>query len=137
MVWTSHSFYYKQRCYCLCPKYYGSRIRVGVSPNIVPTSSLTAHMLALPYSCVCLFDAIVEWHAMDERMFNDFLIGYWKWVLYVINPYLVHNLYFCICSGGIDHIKLKRLILIYELQKIHAFVCISQHCLVESGSIGK
>jgi hypothetical protein len=26
-------------------------------------------------SCLCLFDAIIELHAMDEETFNDFLIG--------------------------------------------------------------
>jgi hypothetical protein len=26
-------------------------------------------------SCLCSFDTIVEFHAMDEEMFNDFLIG--------------------------------------------------------------
>ena len=26
-------------------------------------------------SCLCLFDAIVEFHAMDEKSSNDFLIG--------------------------------------------------------------
>ena len=27
-------------------------------------------------------------------MFNDFLIGEWKWNLYVRNAYLFHDLYF-------------------------------------------
>ena len=31
---------------------------------------------------------------MDERMFNDFLVGKWKWVLYVIKAYLIHDLCF-------------------------------------------
>jgi hypothetical protein len=30
--------------------------------------------LSLLRSCLCLFDAIVGLHAMDEKMFNDFLI---------------------------------------------------------------
>jgi hypothetical protein len=29
-------------------------------------------------SCLCLLDAIVELHATDENMFNDFLIEKWK-----------------------------------------------------------
>ena len=29
----------------------------------------------LMWFCLCLFDAIVELHAMVEKMFNDFLIG--------------------------------------------------------------
>ena len=28
----------------------------------------------LLYSCLCLLDVIVELHAMDEKMFNDFLL---------------------------------------------------------------
>ena len=45
-------------------------------------------------------------------MFNDFLIGKWKWILYVMKAYLIHDLYFVfgICSRGIYHIKLKSLI---------------------------
>ena len=29
----------------------------------------------LLWSCLCLFHAIVDLHAMDENLFNDFLIG--------------------------------------------------------------
>jgi hypothetical protein len=29
-------------------------------------------------SCLCLLDTIVELHATDENMFNDFLIEKWK-----------------------------------------------------------
>ena len=28
-------------------------------------------------------DAIVDLHPLDEKMFNDVLIGKWKWILYV------------------------------------------------------
>ena len=57
-------------------------------------------------SCLCLFDAIIELHTMDERNdFNDFLIGKWKWILYVMMAYLIHDLSFV--SGGIYHIQLK------------------------------
>lgn len=45
-------------------------------------------------SCLCVFDVVVELHAMDEKMFNDFLIGKWKWFLYVIKAYLINALYF-------------------------------------------
>jgi hypothetical protein len=43
-------------------------------------------------SCLCLLDAIIDLHAMDEKIFNDFFIGKGKWVLYVIN--LISFLYF-------------------------------------------
>ena len=41
-----------------------------------------------------LFDAIVELHAMNVKMLNDFLIGRWKWISYVIEVYLNHDLFF-------------------------------------------
>jgi len=45
-------------------------------------------------SFLCMLDTIVGLHATSEKMFNDFLIGKWKWILYVINEYLIQNLYF-------------------------------------------
>ena len=42
---------------------------------------------------LCLFDAIVELYAMDERMFNNFLIGTSKWISYVIKVYLIPDVY--------------------------------------------
>ena len=44
-------------------------------------------------TCLCLFEAIVELHAMDGIMFNDFLIGKWTWILYVMKTNLIHELY--------------------------------------------
>ena len=44
-------------------------------------------------SCLYLIDAIIELHATNEKKFNEFLIGKWKWVLYVIKAYLIHDLY--------------------------------------------
>ena len=41
-----------------------------------------------------MLDAIVEFHAMDEKNFDDFQIGKWKWILYVINAHLVWQLIF-------------------------------------------
>ena len=35
-------------------------------------------------SCLCLFDAINELHAMDGKMFNDFLIRRCTWILHVM-----------------------------------------------------
>ena len=40
---------------------------------------------------LCLYDAIVELHAMDEKMFNDFIIGNdndFVGMLYTIKVYL-------------------------------------------------
>ena len=31
---------------------------------------------------------------MDEKMFNDFLVGTWKWIINVVKAYLFHDLYF-------------------------------------------
>ena len=31
---------------------------------------------------------------MNENVFNDFLIGMWKWVVYAIKAYLPYGLYF-------------------------------------------
>ena len=31
---------------------------------------------------------------MDEKMFDIFLIGKWKWIEYVPNAYVFHDLYF-------------------------------------------
>ena len=46
-------------------------------------------MAKLLWSCLCLFDAIFELHVMNETIFNDFLIGKSKWILCVINSYLI------------------------------------------------
>ena len=43
--------------------------------------------------CLCLFDASVELHLMDENMFNDLLIRKWKWISHVIKAYTIHDLY--------------------------------------------
>ena len=40
-----------------------------------PSSSVLHIMAKLLYFYLCLFDAIIELHAMDENMFNDSLIG--------------------------------------------------------------
>ena len=45
-------------------------------------------------SSFCLFDELDELHAMDEKIFNDFLIGKWQWLLDVIKAHLIHDLYF-------------------------------------------
>jgi hypothetical protein len=38
----------------------------------------------LEFCFICLFDAFVKLHPMDEKTFNDFLIGKSKRILYVI-----------------------------------------------------
>jgi hypothetical protein len=43
-------------------------------------------------SCLCLFNAIIKLQSMDEKIFNDFLIGKWNWNVYVIKAYLIHDL---------------------------------------------
>ena len=62
-------------------------------------------MAKLLCSCLCLFDAIVELHVVDEKMIFD--------VIYI---YIHSNalFLFCNCSGGIYHIKLQILIQIHE-----------------------
>ena len=41
---------------------------------------------------------------MDENLFNDFLIGMWKWVVYVIKAYLLHGLYFVYVVEAFIHV---------------------------------
>ena len=36
----------------------------------------------------------LELHAMDGKLFNDFLIGKWKWILLVMKASLVNRYYF-------------------------------------------
>ena len=43
-------------------------------------------------ACICFLDTIGELHTMDDKMFNDFLIGHGKWVLYAIKAYLIQVL---------------------------------------------
>jgi hypothetical protein len=45
-------------------------------------------------SCLCLFDANVEVHAMDEKTFNDFLIEKWRWISSIIKASSIHSSYF-------------------------------------------
>ena len=60
-----------------------------------PLSSSLWTRTKLLCSYLCMFDAIVELHAMNEKMFNDFFIGKCKWILYVIKACLIH-VYFII-----------------------------------------
>ena len=39
-------------------------------------------------SCLCLFDVIIELHAKDEKIVNNFHTGKLKW-----DSYLTHDLY--------------------------------------------
>ena len=70
--------------------------------------------LRLSYSplCICLFDAIVDLHAMDDKMLNDFRIGKWKWIFYVRNSYSIWDIYFV--YGENYYITMKTLVYIYE-----------------------
>ena len=47
----------------------------------------------LLYCCLCLFDAIIKVHVVYEKMFNENIIGKWKWISYVIKVYFIHDLY--------------------------------------------
>ena len=47
---------------------------------------------------------------MDEEVFNDFVIGKWKWVVYVIKALLVMNQFFWVLSKGIYHKNLQSLL---------------------------
>ena len=38
-------------------------------------------------SCLCFYDAVVELQTMNGKIFNDFLIGKSKWILYVIKAF--------------------------------------------------
>ena len=46
-------------------------------------------MAKLLCCCFCLFNVVVELHAMDEKMFNDSLIGKQTWISYVIKAYVI------------------------------------------------
>ena len=37
---------------------------------------------------------VVGSHSYEWKMLNDFLIGKWKWITYVIKAYVFHDLYF-------------------------------------------
>ena len=74
------------------------------SSHGLPWVLLPGLWLSFMRYCLCVFDAIIELHIMDEKMFNDFLIGRWKWIVYVIRVYLIHDLAFWICS---EFIKLN------------------------------
>ena len=43
--------------------------------KLLESSCVLSGLRLLLCSNLCLFDAIVELHAMDENLFNDFLIG--------------------------------------------------------------
>ena len=43
---------------------------------------------------LCLFDEIVDLHAMDEETFNELLIGRWTRILCVKQAYLIQETYF-------------------------------------------
>jgi hypothetical protein len=59
--------------------------------------------------CLFVFDAILELHAMDEKMFNDFFNEKWKWSLYVIKAYLIHDLCFVYLVEAFYHIETEKL----------------------------
>ena len=59
------------------------------------------------YCVFLLFDTIHELHAMDgKNMLNEFLIGKWHTDFTRDKGLYIHYL-FCVCGGGIYHIKLK------------------------------
>ena len=72
--------------------------------------------IKLLWRCLCLFDAIVDLHAMDEKMFNDFLIGKWKWIS-ICNKVIIYM------YGGIYHIELKSIIYMSPFSSMQ-LVCI-------------
>ena len=47
---------------------------------------------------------------MNEKMFNDFLIGKWKWVIHVINAYLIWDLYFVYVVETFFYITFENLV---------------------------
>ena len=68
-----------------------------------------------------MFDAVVELHAMDEKMFTDFLIGKWRWIVYVTKAYLVCDLTFTYVVEAFVTSDLKAL---YKHLRAH----FSAHC---------
>jgi hypothetical protein len=51
-------------------------------------------------SCLSLLDAIFELHVMHEKMVSACLIGNCKWIIHVINAYLIqaHSFMYNFCS---------------------------------------
>ena len=62
-------------------------------------------------SCLILSNAIAKLHAMDEKIFNDFLIAKWKWVIYVSSPIWFMDCILYICNRGIYHNKLESIVI--------------------------
>lgn len=49
-----------------------------------------------------------ELHPMDiYKGYDSFLIGKWKWIVYVYKSLLVSWFIICVCDGGIYHVNLK------------------------------
>ena len=43
-------------------------------------------------------------------MFIDFLVGKWKWIIYVVKAHLCHGFIFLVCNVRIHHNKIKSLV---------------------------
>ena len=39
-----------------------------------------------------------ELNPKDEKLIYNYLIGKWKWIIYVMKAYLFHDFSFCICT---------------------------------------
>ena len=47
---------------------------------------------------------------IHEKVFKDFLVGKWKWIIYVVKGRLFHDIYFvytCLCMY-MNHIKMEK-----------------------------
>ena len=80
-----------------CPFLLGFAFGFQVFINFIFLSKLWLSYLC---SCLSLFDAIVELHAMDAIMLEKFCIGKQEWMLHVIEAYLVYDLYFLYLVGA-------------------------------------
>ena len=75
-------------------------LRFGNSPHswynlylehlLAPLSFSLLIVAKLLFSCLCLYRWVTSY---GENLLNDFLIGNWKWIRYVIKVYLYHDFY--------------------------------------------
>ena len=55
-----------------------------------------------------ILDAIISlasrnmYFPMYEKMFNNFLIEKWKWIVHVLHAYLFHDIYFVYVVLGVE-----------------------------------
>ena len=60
---------------------------------------------------------LLSYIAMNDKMFNDFLIGKWQWILYAIKAYLICD--FDFVYDGVDS---EAFIMLIEDLNVNAWV---------------